>query len=140
MFEYAYSLEGDSVAVAKDYPLDSSNTPSRGMCVKLVSGELQKCVAADTAILGVMVGSDFRGLNIDSENGKIMVGSKQVFRVDYIGTTKTSLSASDIGSKFDIATGALKLNLDATTVGQWKVVGYNNDLKVAYVTNAVAVI
>ena len=68
-FIFAYTLDGDSTGVVKDYPLDTiGNFPVagqlKGTLVKLASGLLQRCGtgAAGTGGIGVMEGIEFTGL------------------------------------------------------------------------------
>lgn len=142
-FQFAYTLDGDAPS-AKDFTLDTTNTPAIGDCVTLVSGKLQKATSTTTAVLGAMVGANFVGITSGTGTtgqlpptiGKVVADVEAVYRVDYVGTTKTSLSQADIGSSFNLS-DAEHLNLDGTSgsYALFTVVDYDNTNKKAYVTS-----
>lgn len=136
MFEYRYQTSGSGAAQAKDFPMNATyaTTAQRGDAVKLnASGEIVAAVAADTAVLGVLVGFNFEGIDRPIKTGKVHVNKEFVYEVNYTGTTKSSLTNADIGTAFDIGANPGVINLDATTVKLAKVIGFNNTKKTAYV-------
>ena len=64
----------------------------------------------------------------------IICDSETVFYVDYIKGTKTSLTAADIGTAFDLdSSDPSSINLDDTDGGAWVVEKYDNALGKAWV-------
>jgi hypothetical protein len=132
-FKFSYGLDGDSSWVAFDYPMDTvTNTPTQGDAVKLVAGKLQKATPTDTNILGLMQSTVFEGYKVAAKIGQVAEDEDMVWQVPYFGATKTSLTDADIGTVFDLK-DSRTLNLDVTTVGQFRIHKYDNLKKVAYV-------
>lgn len=129
---FSYATVGVGVA-AFDYPIDNAaNTPTSHDFVVSVNGKLQKAQPASTAILGLMDGKVYLGQGIPAETGMVRIDPNNVYVMEYTGVTKTSLTDADKGTAFDIDAD-MKLNLDATTVGQLRVVNFDNATKRVWV-------
>lgn len=133
-FEYKRSLDHTQPMVEKVH-VAASQTIKAGMLLVVSSGRAAKAAAAASAgtVLGIALADITTGLSVgdDDQIPVLILNSKSVIRCKYIGSLKTSLTAADkFGTAFDIAvdgtSGAQTLNLDDTTDGFLKVVGYNN--------------
>jgi len=134
MFRFAYREGGDCVAPVKEYPAAASKTFTKGETVNLESGLLDNGAPADSAFVGV-VNETISSATSEGDPVEVVLALEDVvFKVDYTGTSKTSLTNADIGTAFDLdASDGKKINLDDTTGGAWVVVGFDNDEGVAYV-------
>lgn len=132
-FEFAY-MKGGGIPFVKKLPGKASEVIAKGYCVNLESGLLCAAAAADTAIVGVA--NESVTPSADGELIEVIVATAEtVFRVpfDADGTKKT-LTNADIGTAFDLHSGALNtIDLDDTTGGMWIVVDYDNTNLRAYV-------
>lgn len=132
-FEFAY-MQGGGVPWIKKLPGKASEVIVRGYCVNVESGLLCAAAAADTAIAGIA--NESVTPSADGELVEVvMATANTVFRVpfDADGTKKT-LTNADLGTAFDLHSGALNtIDLDDTTGGMWIVVGYDNTNLRAYV-------
>ncbi len=127
MFRFTTRYGGDCVAPVKEFPVGATPVAT-DMPVVLSSGKIVIGDNTSTAFVGVANGTD--GANVE-----VILGLEDVvFIADYIGTTKTTLAASDIGSAFGLDTTGKNIDLDnPETTGEtsfaapWVVVGYDNN-------------
>lgn len=142
-FQLAYTLDGDSTVVIKDFNADASYTPHVGDVVKLnASGNVVAAAATDTAVLGVLHGKNFLGLvsgtavastNNPGTRAKVSIGVECVYRVPL----KSGATAPTIGTKYGIAVVGSDFQLDTsvTTTGAIYVVeDYDSVNKNAFVS------
>jgi hypothetical protein len=118
-FHYRKSLDGDSVASAKDYSLDATyaTTAKRGDIVRLnASGNLVLAATGDTTVLGVLVGFNFEGLNVTPKVGKVIVDPETVYQADTVGA-----GALTVGTAYGID-GSSNLDTADTTTTVAKIV------------------
>lgn len=130
-FKYRRNLNGGDRVII-DFPSAPATEIPAGGIVVVSSGLAIGGAAAAGAgtVLGVAEEAKVAG----QTTVKVDVTPKAVFEVGYIGTTKTSLGAADLwGTLFNLAAESQEINLDDTTGGYFKVVGYNNAKKTAEV-------
>lgn len=127
---YKGSLDG-SAPIYKVVPVNASQTILKGSIIVKSTGKAS--VAASAAAAGTVWGV----ANYDKTTGTTVTATDTVFAdlnpnsiysFPYVGTTKTSLTNSDIGTKFDV-TNAYTVNLDDTTDGFLECVGFDNAKK-----------
>lgn len=136
-FEYKRSLDHSQPMVEKVH-VAASQTIKAGMLLAISSGLAAKAAAGASAVLGIALADITTASSVgdDDQIPVLILNSKSVIRCKYTGSSKESLAAADkFGTAFDIAvdgtSGVQTLNLDDTTDGFLKVVGYNNTAKTA---------
>lgn len=132
MFRFLKRLGGDCVAPVLELPAKAAEAHKRGYAVNLETGLCTVATSADAAIVGVA--NENLTPAVDGEKLEVILALDDVvFEVDYVGTTKTSLTNADIGTAFDMVAGGDKINLDDTLDGMWVVIGFDNAAKKAHV-------
>lgn len=156
-FEVAYSLQGDVLSPAKDFPLDAAyGTPNKaikGDLVTLTAGLAKRTASAGGTATGVLVGREFMGLvpqgqeyaatnasitaaNLANANGtgKIILDKSIVYRVSGSATA----TKANIGKSYAIltngTTGDQTVNLALETTPSVKVVDISPDGAKVFVT------
>lgn len=133
-FQMAYRFVGPADPLVKRIPVAANQTIVRGGVVGLTSGKAVVAAPGATNVLGVALDTITTGANPGAgEKVGVVVSGDVVFRANYVGSEKTSLTQADVGTKFDIVTGGQSIDLDETTNGFAQVVEFDNDRKVAYV-------
>ncbi|MEO3947628.1 hypothetical protein [Gorillibacterium sp. CAU 1737] len=115
------------------FDVGASQTINEGDLVVASSGVIVVAAAAATAIVGIAAASITTGASPVAGVDRIPVTlvKDAVIRIDYTGTTKTTLAVADkYGTAFDLGTKRT-LNLDDTTGGMLQVIDYNNTNKTA---------
>lgn len=132
-FQFAYrGVTG--IPRIKELPAAGSKTFTKGEPVNLESGLLDNGAAADSAFVGV-VNETVSTSTTEGDSVEVILGDDEtIFKVDYTGSSKTSLTNGDIGTAFDLSSGDNeKIDLDDSSDGAWVVVDYDNDNDVGYV-------
>lgn len=127
MFGFITRYGGDCVVPIKEFPVGATPVV-RGTPVVLANGVIGAGAANSTAFVGVANGTD-------GDNVEVILGLEDVvFIADYIGSTKTTLAAADVGSAFGLDITGKNIDLDnPETTGAtsfdapWVVVGYDNN-------------
>lgn len=127
-FQHAYRLVGPADPLNMKFAVATGQTVTRGQLLELTSGTVQKASNGSTTIIGVALEDGSAGDEV-----LVMISNDVVFRVPFTGVTKTSLTASDVGTAFDVATDADEIDLDETTDGMCQVLRYDNDEGLAWV-------
>lgn len=128
-FIYAYDLDGGE---RRTRPFVAGAAIARNLPVALAAGKILE--AAGGAVAGI-VGVVAATVALDGEV-EVITNRRAVYKCEYMGTTKTSLTPADIGVSFDYDATNNKLNLD-DTLGAWlTVVAYNNTGKYVWVVIA----
>lgn len=126
MFGFITRYGGDCVVPIKEFPVGATPVV-RGTPVVLANGVIEAGTADSTAFVGVANGTD-------GDNVEVILGLEDVvFIADYVGTTKTTLAASDVGTAFNLDTAGTAIDLDNALNGTWVVVGFDNANKKALV-------
>lgn len=126
MFGFITRYGGDCVVPIKEFPVGATPVV-RGTPVVLANGVIEAGAADSTAFVGVANGTD-------GDNVEVILGLEDVvFIADYVGTTKTTLAASDVGTAFNLDTAGTAIDLDNALNGTWVVVGFDNANKKALV-------
>lgn len=126
MFGFITRYGGDCVVPIKEFPVGAAPVV-RGTPVVLANGVIEAGAADSTAFVGVANGTD-------GDNVEVILGLEDVvFIADYVGTTKTTLAASDVGTAFNLDTAGTAIDLDNALNGTWVVVGFDNANKKALV-------
>jgi hypothetical protein len=135
-FRPSYCLTGTMEYITRKWPVAASQTIKRGMVLVLSSGLAAAAGDAPGAgtVLGVAASSVTTGSSVTSaDTVDVVFAPNVVFEVDYTGSTKTTLADADRGTSFDFGTDATTIDLDDTTGGVCKVIGFDNTRKVAFV-------
>jgi hypothetical protein len=130
-FEFAYSKTGDGVLAAKNFDLAAGYTPVKGDVVKLVSQKLEKAVAADATVLGVLESTVFEGVGVAAKTGQVKYSSEAIYRVKYDGATPvvgTAYALKTLASGDQVIDGA---NAGAGKI--YRVIGVDTANTLAYV-------
>lgn len=131
-FKFLKRLGGDCIAPVLELPVKANEAHVSGKAVNLETGLCTVGTTGDTAIVGVA--NETLTATVDGEKLEVVLAlGDVVFEVDYVGTTKTSLTNADIGTAFNMVATGDKIDLDNTTGGMWVVVGFDNDAKKAHV-------
>lgn len=126
MFRFITRYGGDCVVPIKEFPVGATPVV-RGTPVVLANGVIEAGAADSTAFVGVANGTD-------GDNVEVILGLEDVvFIADYVGTTKTTLAAADVGTAFNLDTAGTAIDLDNALNGTWVVVGFDNANKKALV-------
>lgn len=126
MFGFITRYGGDCVVPIKEFPVGATPVV-RGTPVVLANGVIEAGTADSIAFVGVANGTD-------GDNVEVILGLEDVvFIADYVGTTKTTLAASDVGTAFNLDTAGTAIDLDNALNGTWVVVGFDNANKKALV-------
>lgn len=127
-FIYAYDLDGGERRTQK---FTAGGAIPIGTPVKLSSGKVVKCAAADSSLV---VGVAVNAAAADGDVIEVITNRRAVYKCQYTPGTKTSLATADIGTVFDYDATNNKINLDDTTGGFFPLVNFNNTGKYAWVT------
>lgn len=115
------------------FDVGANQTIAEGDLVAASSGLAVAAAAASTAIIGIAGAPITTGASPVAGVDRIPVTlvKDAVIRIDYTGSTKTTLTAADkFTTLFDLGTKRT-LNLDDTTGGMLQVIDYNNTNKTA---------
>lgn len=124
---YKGSLDGSS-PIYKQVPVNASQTILKGSII--VKATNKASVAAAAATAGTVWGVS----NVDKSTGTTVTAAdviladlnpNSIYTIPYVGTTKTSVTAADVGTLFDI-TNAYTVDLDDTTGGFLECIGFDN--------------
>lgn len=129
-FIYAYDLDGGE---RRTQVFQAGGTIIENQPVKLSSGKVVACAGGDSDIVGVSVHAATNGQPVE-----VITNRRAVFKCEYKGSSKTSLTVDDIGSLFDYSPSDNKLDLDDTDDATLAVVDFNNEGKYAWVVVAEA--
>ena len=140
---YIRHIQGYNQPIAKKWRVKASTTINEGDLVALdaTSRYLIPAVAASTTIVGIAQQSIVTGATVTVDDAiDVQPVLDCVIRVNFTGTTKTTLADTDLVSTLFDLSDATTINLDDTTGGMCSVVGYDNDKKWADVIIAPAAI
>jgi len=133
MARFIRSLIGYNDPIEIPWRVAASQTINEGDLVEIdaTTRYLKSAVAASTTLAGIAQQSITTGATVTADDKiTILPITDVVIRVDYAGTTKTSLADTDLATtKFDLS-NPTTIDLDATT-GMCTVVGYDNTRKTA---------
>lgn len=137
-FSFAYRLIGPADPQYRTFTVGVGKQVKYGDLVKLSSGAIEAAATGDT-VVGVVVNAapyTYPGANPQTlTQAKVIIPLDCVFEVDYIGTSKKTLTDSDIGESFDLATGeAGVIDLDSKSNGDVRIIDFDNTRKKAFVT------
>lgn len=112
----------------------ANQTIKSGDLIQISAGLGQVAVAASTTLIGVAAADITTGASVTSKDRiPVTLLKDAVILIDYVGTTKTTLTDADrYGTSFDLS-DKKTLNLDDTVGGMFKVLGYDNAKKKAEV-------
>lgn len=131
MARYIRTISGYNEPIAKEWRVAASKTIKEGDIVELdaTSRYLQPASAGSETIVGVALESITTGAQVTPKDKiKIIPATGCVFRVKFTGSVKTTLADTDLATtQFDLA-DAQTIDLDDTTDGMCRVVGYDNNL------------
>ena len=116
---YAGSING-TPPVLKPWCLNASQTVVAGSIVVINGNKLD--VAGDAASAGTIAGvaqtAHTSGTSVDATDYVMVdVNPHSLYRMPFIGSSKTSLTLEDVGKKFDLGANAYTADLDDTTGG-----------------------
>lgn len=141
MARYIRSISGYNDPVAVKWRVDVSQTIAEGDLVQIdaTSRWLEAAEPASTTLVGIANESITTGVSVDAGDAiSITPLTGIVVRLSYVGSSKTSLADTDLGTTlFDIDNGT-EMDLDDTTGGMCSVVAYDNDNDTADVIFAAA--
>ena len=102
------------------------------LAIDATSRYLIVAVAASTDLAGIAQQAITTGATVTPDDKiTVLPLTDVVIRVDYVGTTKTTLADTDlVTTLFDLST-ATAINLDDTTGGMCSVIAYDNTRKTA---------
>ena len=141
MARYIRHIQGYNQPIAKPWRVKASTTINEGDLVALdaTTRYLIPAVAASTTIVGIAQQSITTGATVTVDDAiDVLPVTDCVIRMDYVGTTKTTLADTDLVSTLFDLSNASAINLDDTTDGMCSVVGYDNNRKWADVILASA--
>ncbi|WP_199614648.1 hypothetical protein [Paenibacillus alkalitolerans] len=127
MARYIKSLSGYNQPITMKVLVAASQTIEEGDLLQVASGRASTAVAASTTIIGIALEAVTTGASVDDDDTVLVqLIADAVIRIDYTGTTKTSLANADLyGTAFDLS-DEKTINLDDTTGGMCFVVGFDN--------------
>lgn len=129
MARYIRHIQGYNQPIAKPWRVKASTTINEGDLVAIDSSSryLIPAVAASTAIAGIASESITTGASVTVDDSILVQPILDcVIRIEFTGSSKTTLADTDLVSTLFDLTDANTLNLDDTTGGMCSVVGYNN--------------
>lgn len=124
-FKFAFrGTEG--VARMLYLPVAASQDIKKGDALEVDTGLINLGAPADDAFIGIAAqNADELAANTNIEI--IACDEETAFWVDYVGSTKTSLTNADLGTAFDLsAADPGAINLDDVTGGAWVCMGFDN--------------
>jgi hypothetical protein len=141
MARYIRNVSGYNQPIAKRWRVDVSQTISEGDIVQIdaTSRWIEAAAAASTTLVGIACQSITTGASVTADDAiDVIPLTGIVVRMDYTGSSKTSLADTDlVTTLFDIDNGTT-IDLDDTTGGMCSVVAYDNDNDTADVIFAAA--
>lgn len=139
MPRYVRNIDGHNQPVTISVNIDINQTIVIGdlILIDATTRKGQVGVAASATLIGIANAAITTGGTVTTaDNIPVILLDSAIFRIDYIGTTKTSLVEADLYSTlFDLA-NKTSIDLDDTTGGMCRVVGYDNTNKTADVVFA----
>lgn len=133
MFQYRTRDGGDAVVPIIYLPAAASQTIPQGCPVEVDAGLINTGAAGDDAFVGVS-NKAYTSTTAGDLIELILALPDVIFEVDYVGSTKTSLTLADLGTAFDLsASDPTVIDLDDSTGGAWVCVGFDNTKKTALV-------
>lgn len=127
-FHFAYSLNGNSHGVVKNWPQTASVVYTRGDLLKIASGKaaLATAAASDATILGICLKTvTAAGTVTDSDTVPVLIlTGQEIVLADYAATTDPT--SASYGTAYDI-TDEDNVNIDDTTGGFMYLVPGPND-------------
>ncbi|MNT26768.1 hypothetical protein D3C72_1623620 [compost metagenome] len=134
MARYVETIDGRNQAVTKFINIDANQTIKTGDLIQIngATGKGVVAVAASTTLIGIAQKDITTGATVTSkDNIPVTLLKSAVVRIDYTGTTKSSLAETDLYTvKFDLGSKNT-VNLDDTTGGMCQVIAYDNTKKTA---------
>lgn len=138
MPRYIANMDGRNEPTIWHFKVGNSQSIKEGDLVQITSGKVEKAVSASTTLVGIAMRDITTTTATDADVIPVILLKSAIIRINYTGTSKSSLSDSDMyGTAFDIS-DEKTLDLDDTSGGMFKVVGYDNDQKTADVVCAAA--
>jgi hypothetical protein len=125
-FMFRYNIGADAVTPINDYATGAT-VPAQS-AVKFNAGGQLVIAAPGDAIFGISEGPDYA-----TGYAKVRTSTTAAYEVPYVGTTKTTLTDTDLDKLFDIDATALNINLDAAGASQFRLLKYDNTRKIAVV-------
>ena len=125
--KYLYSLDNSQPMTI---PIVTNAAVVEGDILAITSGLVGPLSAADSAVIGLAMSDAASGASVQV----LLIGPMSVIRVPFKSSvpTKTTLAAADrFGTAFDWVAADTAMDLDDTTGGILRVVGYNNTAKTA---------
>lgn len=125
---------GEDSPVVEWFNVGANQTIVYGDLVQInaTTGLLEAATAASTTIVGMANGDITTGATVTSKDKiPVILARGSLFRLNYVGTTKTSLTQADLYTvAFDLSSKTT-INLDDTTGGMCLVFRYDNVKKTA---------
>lgn len=134
MARFVKSIIGYNDPIAVEWRVKASVTINEGDLVELdgTTRYLQPAVAASTNLVGIAQQTITTGASVTPDDKiSVLPLTDVVIRIEYAGTTKTSLADTDLVTTLFDLTDASTMNLDDTTGGMCSVVAYDNTRKTA---------
>lgn len=141
MARFIRSIIGYNDPIAVPWRVKASVTINEGdlVAIDATTKYLIPAVAASTDIVGIAQQTITTGATVTvTDSIGVIPVTDVVVRIEYAGSTKTTLADTDLVTVLFDLTDANTMNLDDTTGGMCSVVDYNNTLKYADVIIAAA--
>jgi len=123
------SLNGTR-SMIKEIRTKTGVTVTEGTFIVDLGNGAEAATTANTASADVILGICYKTITVAAANQLTKYGANidLIVTVPYTAGTKTSLTAADVGTLFQLTAGsAFNLDLDNTTNPFMEVVGFNND-------------
>lgn len=115
-------------AQLRQFPVANNQTIKKGDPLVLSSGKVAKAGAAVTAgFLGFAVEAITTTTATADDVILVDINPASIYEMKYVGTTKTSVAVTDIGSAFDFKPASDAIDLDDVTDAYFIVLGYDNE-------------
>lgn len=129
MARFIRTVLGYNDPIEIPWRVKASTTINEGdlVAIDATTKYLIPAVAASTSLAGIAQQSIVTGATVTvDDNITILPLTDAVIRIEYAGTTKTTLADTDLVTVLFDLTDANTMNLDDTTGGMCSVVDYNN--------------
>jgi len=130
MARYIRNISGYNEPISRKWRVAASKNINEGDLVQLnaTSKYLEPAAAGSTTLVGIAQQSIVTGATVTVDDAiDIIPLTGIVVRVNFAGTTKTSLADTDLATTLFDLSNATTINLDDTTDGMCAVVEYDND-------------
>lgn len=137
MARFIKTITGRNEPVTHSLLIAASQTVAVGDLIEITSGKGVLAVAASTTLIGIAQEAITTGVSVDdTDRIPVILLEGAIVRIDYTGTSKTTIADADMyGTAFDLS-DEKTIDLDDTTGGMCKVVGYDNTASTADVVIA----